>query len=74
LPIIVVLEAERLVVFCGAGISIGTGLPDFRLLTLDATEELSGVAARKLSRRCGAPRTSHRSSTTTPTVTSSSPS
>jgi NAD-dependent SIR2 family protein deacetylase len=32
------LEEERLVFFCGAGISVYTGLPDFKQLTLDAFE------------------------------------
>ena len=30
------LEEERLVFFCGAGISVYTGLPDFKQLTVDA--------------------------------------
>jgi SIR2-like domain len=34
------LEEERLVLFCGAGISIGTGLPNFRDLTLEAIKHL----------------------------------
>ena len=34
------LEEERLVFFCGAGISIGTGLPDFRDLTLEAIRHI----------------------------------
>jgi hypothetical protein len=34
------LEEERLVFFCGAGISIGTGLPDFRELALEAIRHI----------------------------------
>jgi hypothetical protein len=34
------LEDERLVFFCGAGISIGTGLPNFRDLTLEAIKHI----------------------------------
>jgi SIR2-like domain len=34
------LEEERLVFFCGAGISIGTGLPDFRDLALEAIKHI----------------------------------
>jgi hypothetical protein len=34
------LEDERLVFFCGAGISIGTGLPNFRDLTLEAIRQI----------------------------------
>lgn len=34
------LEEERLVFFCGAGISIGTGLPNFRDLTLEAIRHI----------------------------------
>jgi hypothetical protein len=34
------LEEERLVFFCGAGISIRTGLPDFRNLTLEAIKRI----------------------------------
>ena len=40
LPLVEALEAERLVFFCGAGISMGTGLPDFRRLTLEAINRL----------------------------------
>lgn len=43
LPLIEALEAERLIFFCGAGISIGTGLPDFRRLTLEAIDKLDGA-------------------------------
>ena len=34
------LEEERLVFFCGAGISIRTGLPNFRDLTLQAIQHI----------------------------------
>ena len=38
--IIRALEEERLVFFCGAGISIRTGLPNFRDLTLEAIKHI----------------------------------
>lgn len=44
LEVVGALENERLVIFCGAGISIGTGLPDFKKLTLDAIAKLDNVA------------------------------
>jgi SIR2-like domain len=37
------LEEERLVFFCGAGISIGTGLPNFADLTLEAIKHIDGA-------------------------------
>ncbi len=40
LPLVEALEAERLVCFCGAGISMGTVLPGFRRLTLEAIDRL----------------------------------
>ena len=43
LSLVQALEAERLVFFCGAGISMGTGLPDFRRLTLEAIDRLDGA-------------------------------
>ena len=45
LPLLLVeaFEAERLVFFCGAGISRGTGLPDFHSLTLEAIDRLYGA-------------------------------
>lgn len=42
------LEEERLVFFCGAGISIGTGLPDFRQLTLDTVAEMDRLTEEEL--------------------------
>jgi hypothetical protein len=37
------LEEERLVFFCGAGISIRTGLPNFRDLTLEAIKHIDSA-------------------------------
>jgi SIR2-like domain len=39
------LEEERLIFFCGAGISIRTGLPNFRDLTLEAIKRIDGAPA-----------------------------
>lgn len=43
LALVEALESERLVFFCGAGISVGTGLPNFEKLTDEAIKAFAGA-------------------------------
>ncbi len=43
LALVEALESERLVFFCGAGISRDSGLPDFKTLTIEAIDRHSGT-------------------------------